>query len=191
MCDLRDRITVEKGGLSALDEIMWFNNKLKALLFCTVFVAMVSFGVMFYYSLTFSKYTAMGMKYFEMMTTEYVEIRDRRTRNDKLRDANMTTKNGLQRTAAVSARSKISRDVNASTSGSTVELKQKPMSERMEKRVGQHRNISVNETTDHGESKSLTLCPSGRKQGKHECISKTIKARVKRRSSHEPNLSTV
>ena len=119
----------------------------------------------------------MGMKYFQMISTEYVEVRDRGTRNDKLRDTNMTIKNGLQRQRAemISAGSKISRDVNAYTSGSTVELlTQEPMKERMKKRVGEHRTISANETPDHEEPRKFTLCPSGRKQGKHECISKTF-----------------
>ena len=151
-------------------------SKLKAFMFCTLLVAMASLVVMFYYSVTFSQYSKIGIRYVEMLKTEYFATREmpRGVREKNLNNTALshvsTYSNASRRHVDLreSLRSNKLHDVigilNENNSSPKEDLIEKPKTE-----VAGNNPAQTKPTTSTSESqqrKELNLCSAGSKQGK-------------------------
>ena len=151
------------------------NNKLKAFLLGTLFVAIVSLVVMFYYSVEFTKYSQIGVKYVEMLKTDFLTNGwTRGTSGEKFGNATSARSNASRHIYVRETQSLVGkklrdfvdviRGVGSSKEGST----QTPKTETVGKREEVNKTIPTpasNEQTTE-EAKELPLCSGGSKQGK-------------------------
>ena len=150
---------------------MALNNKLKAFLVGTLFVAIVSLVVMFYYSVEFTKYSEIGVKYVQMLKTEYFVTtgRTRGTRGKKFGNVTSPSSNAsrhidVRESISVNKLDELVDDIRGVDS-SKEELTQKPKTETAGKQEEVIKTIPAgNERKE--EAKELPLCPSGSEQGK-------------------------
>ena len=153
---------------------MMLNNKLKAFLLGTLFVAIVSLVVMFYYSVEFTKYTQIGVKYVALLKTDYF-LTNGRTRGisgEKFGNATSSRSNASRhidvRESLIGKKLGEFIDVIRGVGSSKEELTQTPKTETVGKQEEVNKTTPTpasNEQTTE-EAKELPLCPSGSKQGK-------------------------
>lgn len=148
---------------------MMLNNKLKAFLLGTLFVAIVSLVVMFYYSVEFTKYTQIGVKYVAMLKTDSFLTNGRTIGISGEKFGNVTSpRSNASRHIDVRGILREFVDVIKGVGSSKEELTQTPKTETVGKQEGVNKTTPTpasNEQTTE-EAKELPLCPNGSKQGK-------------------------
>lgn len=140
------------------------NNKLKAFLLGTLFVAIVSLVVMFYYSVEFTKYSQIGVKYVEILKTDFflTNGRTRGTSGEKFGNATSAKTNASRHIDVRGNQSLVG--IGSSKEG----LTQTPKTQTVGKQEEANKTIptpaSNGQTAE--EAKELPICPGGSKQGK-------------------------
>ena len=148
------------------------NGKLKAFLFCTFSVAIVSLVVMMYYSVALSKYTKIGVNYVKLKTKSITSVEWTGFAHlENFRDEKLTllnTSQDIDSTMASTTNVPSKKFEETSTSqvsndGRREKLIQNPATESTEKLKKGSTTVISSQKANVGK---LSLCPGGSKQGK-------------------------
>ena len=155
-------------------------SKMKAFLFCTLLVAIASLTVMFYYSVAFTQYSKMGVRYVETLKNGYLNSKGwtRGVRGNNLNTTGSTSgSSNLNASRHIdvleSLRSNKLHEVIGAfkddNNNATEELTQKPKTEVAEPKtevVEKHQEENKPIAARNENEQAKELCPSGSKQGK-------------------------
>ncbi|XP_068751483.1 beta-1,4-galactosyltransferase 1-like [Montipora capricornis] len=147
------------------------NSKLKAFLFCTFSVAIVSLVVMMYYSVTLSKYTKIGVNYFTSVEwTSFAHLENFGGEKPTL----LNTSQGIDSTSTTNVPSTKFEEMSTSQvsdDSRREKLIQKPATENTEK---PKKGITTGISSQKANVGKLSLCPGGSKQVGPLYVDKTV-----------------